>query len=140
MSRIGKMPVEVPKDVNIDIKEDVQSYPDHHSNLAKHLAVGSGADDIESIEVGFIAQFKSQPNLFVNLKKLGANSLRKQWLGWKWQQSIAPNGARVLSSSSSVRIVMSSWMRSRPAKASLICVPIDAICTTGAAIRPVNRM
>ena len=22
---------------NIDIKEDVQSYPDHHSNLAKHL-------------------------------------------------------------------------------------------------------
>src|SRR3954462_8399717 len=28
---------------NIDIKEDIESYPDHHSNLAKHLAVGSGA-------------------------------------------------------------------------------------------------
>ena len=27
-------------------------------------------------------------------------------------------------------------MRSRPANASLICVPIEAICTTGAAIRP----
>ena len=35
---------------------------------------------------------------------------------------------------------ISSWMRSRPANASLICVPIDAICTTGAAISPVNRM
>ncbi|HSS80072.1 MAG TPA: ABC transporter substrate-binding protein [Gaiellaceae bacterium] len=80
---------------NIDIKEDIESYPDHHSNLAKHLAVGSGADDIESVEVGFIAQFKSQPNLFVNLKKLGAGSLQKQWLGWKWQQSIAPNGAQI---------------------------------------------
>src|ERR1051325_9803284 len=57
---------------NIDIKEDVQSYPDHHANLAKHLAVGSGTDDIESIEVGFIAQFKSKPNLFVDLNKLGA--------------------------------------------------------------------
>ncbi|HEY7018113.1 MAG TPA: ABC transporter substrate-binding protein [Gaiellaceae bacterium] len=80
---------------NIDIKEDIESYPDHHANLAKHLAVNSGADDIESVEVGFIAQFKSQPNLFVNLKKMGANSLQKQWLGWKWQQSIAPNGAQI---------------------------------------------
>jgi cellobiose transport system substrate-binding protein len=80
---------------NIDIKEDIESYSDHHANLAKHLAVGSGADDIESVEVGFIAQFKSQPSLFVNLKKMGAGSLQKQWLGWKWQQSIAPNGAQI---------------------------------------------
>jgi cellobiose transport system substrate-binding protein len=80
---------------NIDIKEDIQSYADHHSNLAKHLAVGSGADDIESVEVGFIAQFKSQPNLFVNLNKLGAKSLSKQWLSWKWRQSVAPNGAQI---------------------------------------------
>ena len=80
---------------NIDIKEDIESYPDHHSNLAKHLAVGSGADDIESVEVGFIAQFKSQPNLFVNLNKLGAKNLQKQWLAWKWKQSVAPNGAQI---------------------------------------------
>jgi cellobiose transport system substrate-binding protein len=80
---------------NIDIKEDVQSYPDHHSNLAKHLAVGSGADDIESVEVGFIAQFKSQPNLFVNLNRLGAKKLQKQWLAWKWRQSVASNGAQI---------------------------------------------
>jgi cellobiose transport system substrate-binding protein len=83
------------KHPNIDIKEDVQSYPDHHSNLAKHLAVGSGADDIESVEVGFIAQFKSQPHLFVNLNRLGAKKLQKQWLDWKWRQSVAPNGAQI---------------------------------------------
>jgi cellobiose transport system substrate-binding protein len=80
---------------NIDIKEDIESYSDHHSNLAKHLAVGSGADDIESVEVGFISQFKSQPKLFVDLKKLGAGKLQKQWLAWKWRQSIAPNGAQI---------------------------------------------
>ena len=80
---------------NIDIKEDVQSYPDHHSNLAKHLAVGSGADDIESIEVGFIANFKSQPSNFVNMNKLGVKSLKSQWLDWKWKQSVAPNGAQI---------------------------------------------
>ena len=80
---------------NIDIKEDVQSYPDHHSNLAKHLAVGSGADDIESIEVGFIANFKSQPSNFVNMNKLGVKKLKSQWLDWKWKQSVAPNGAQI---------------------------------------------
>jgi cellobiose transport system substrate-binding protein len=80
---------------NIDIKEDVQSYPDHHSNLAKHLAVGSGADDIESIEVGFIANFKSQPSNFVNMNKLGVKKLKNLWLDWKWRQSVAPNGAQI---------------------------------------------
>jgi cellobiose transport system substrate-binding protein len=80
---------------NIDIKEDIESYADHHSNLAKHLATGSGADDIESVEVGFVAQFKSQPNFFVDLKKLGAGKLQKQWLDWKWRQSLAPNKAQI---------------------------------------------
>ena len=74
---------------NIDIKEDIQSYADHHANLAKNLAVGSGADDIEAIEVGFIGQFKSQPNLFVNFNKYGAKKIQKQWLKWKWAQSLA---------------------------------------------------
>jgi len=80
---------------NIDIKEDIQSYADHHANLAKNLAVGSGADDIEAIEVGFIGQFKSQPNLFVDLNKYGAKKLQKRWLAWKWSQSLARNGAQI---------------------------------------------
>jgi hypothetical protein len=31
-------------------------------------------------------------------------------------------------------------MRSSPANASVICVPIEAICTIGIAIRPVKKM
>ena len=50
---------------DVTIKEDIESYADHHSNLAKHLATGAGADDIVAIEVGFIAQFKAQPQNFV---------------------------------------------------------------------------
>ena len=30
---------------NIDIKEDIESYADHHSNLANHLPVGSGEEN-----------------------------------------------------------------------------------------------
>jgi cellobiose transport system substrate-binding protein len=80
---------------NIDIKEDIQSYADHHANLAKHLAVGAGAADIEAVEVGFIAQFKSQAKYFYDLKKYGAGKLAKRWLSWKWRQSLAPNGAQI---------------------------------------------
>jgi cellobiose transport system substrate-binding protein len=80
---------------NIDIKEDIQSYPDHHSNLAKHLATGAGADDIEAIEVGFIAQFTATPQYFVNLNQYGAKALAKRWLPWKWRQSMARNGAQI---------------------------------------------
>src|SRR5436190_7729296 len=80
---------------NIDIKEDISSYADHHANLAKHLATNGGADDIESVEVGFISQFKSEPQYFVDLRKYGATKLKNRWLPWKWAQSIAPNGAQI---------------------------------------------
>jgi cellobiose transport system substrate-binding protein len=80
---------------NIDIKEDIQSYADHHSNLAKHLATGAGADDVEAIEVGFVAQFTSTPQFFYNLNQFGAKQLRKQWLAWKWRQSLASNGSQI---------------------------------------------
>ena len=80
---------------NIDIVEDIQSYADHHSNLAKHIATGAGADDIEAVEVGFVAQFKAQPQYFYDLRQFGAGALKNRWLAWKWQQSIAPNGAQI---------------------------------------------
>ena len=50
--------------------------------------------------------------------------------------SIRPTGRRVSSSSSSVTCEVSSRMRSSPANASLTCVPIDAIWTSGAATSP----
>ena len=80
---------------NVDIKEDVQQYADHHSNLAKHLATGSGAEDIVAIEVGFIAQFKANPRHFYDLRQFGAGTLKKRWLPWKWQQSMGPGGAQI---------------------------------------------
>jgi cellobiose transport system substrate-binding protein len=79
----------------VTIKEDIEDYATHHANLAKHLATGSGADDVVAIEVGYIAQFKSEPQYFYDLNQYGAASLKNQWLPWKWQQSIAPNGAQI---------------------------------------------
>jgi cellobiose transport system substrate-binding protein len=80
---------------NVEIKEDVQQYADHHSNVAKFLATGSGAEDIVAIEVGFIAQFKANPRNFYDLRQFGAAKLRKRWLPWKWQQSLGRGGAQI---------------------------------------------
>ncbi len=49
-------------------------------------------------------------------------------------------GARPSSPSSSVAIRLISRMRSRPAKASVICVPMAAISTSGAATSAVKKM
>jgi cellobiose transport system substrate-binding protein len=76
----------------VTIKESIQDFAVHHSNLAKSVATGAGASDVEAIEVGFIAQFKAQPERFVNLRQYGAGSLKDRWLPWKWQQALARKG------------------------------------------------
>jgi cellobiose transport system substrate-binding protein len=77
----------------ITIKEDTEDYATHHTALAQHLATGAGADDIEAIEVGFIAQYAAQPRYFVDLRKYGAKKLKKRYPAWKWNQAVARNGS-----------------------------------------------
>ena len=76
----------------VTIKESIQSFPVHHSNLAKSVATNAGAADVEAIEVGFIAQFKAQPDRFVNLRQYGAGALKDRWLNWKWAQGLGSKG------------------------------------------------
>jgi cellobiose transport system substrate-binding protein len=77
----------------ITIKEDTEDYAPHHTALAQHLATGAGADDIEAVEVGFIAQFASQPQNFVDLRQYGASALKSRYPAWKYNQAVAPNKA-----------------------------------------------
>ena len=69
-----------------------QDFAVHHSNLAKSVATNAGAADVEAIEVGFIAQFKAQPDRFVNLRQYGAGALKDRWLNWKWAQGLGRKG------------------------------------------------
>ncbi|HZT85973.1 MAG TPA: extracellular solute-binding protein [Gaiellaceae bacterium] len=75
----------------ITIKEDTEDYATHHTALAQHLATGAGADDIEAIEVGFIAQYAAQPRYFVDLRSYGAKKLKSRYPAWKWNQAVARN-------------------------------------------------
>jgi cellobiose transport system substrate-binding protein len=75
---------------NITIKENVTSYSDHHKNLQAHLLAGTGAADIEAIEVGQVAGFRPQAAKFVNYLDHGVD--KSQWVESKWQPATSPDG------------------------------------------------
>lgn len=80
----------------IRIEERIAEFADHHTNLTQRLATGSGAADIEAVEVGFISQFTAVPERFHNLLDLGAGDLEDRWLDWKWQQALSQDGAALI--------------------------------------------
>jgi cellobiose transport system substrate-binding protein len=79
----------------VTIKEEIQDYGTHHSQLAQHIATGAGAADVEAIEVGFIPQFTAQSQNFVDLRQYGASSLKSLYLPWKYAQAVGKGGAVV---------------------------------------------
>lgn len=81
---------------DIKIEERISEFADHHTNLTTHLATGSGAADIEAVEVGYISQYTPSPERFHNLFDLGAEELEGQWLDWKWQQALSSDGEALI--------------------------------------------
>ena len=79
----------------VTINEEIQSYADHHTQLAQHLATGAGAADVEAIEVGSIPLYTAQPQNLVDLRKYGADAMKSRWLPWKYQQAVGKGGAVV---------------------------------------------
>ena len=76
----------------ITIKEDTEDYAPHHTALAQHLATGAGADDIEAIEVGFIAQLHDAAALLRRPAQVRrSKGLKKRYPAWKWKQAVAHN-------------------------------------------------
>ncbi len=81
---------------DITIEERISEFADHHTNLTTHLATGSGAADIEAVEVGYISQYTPSPERFHDLFDLGADELEGQWLDWKWQQALSADGEALI--------------------------------------------
>jgi cellobiose transport system substrate-binding protein len=79
----------------VTIKEEIQDYGVHHTQLAQRIATGAGAADVEAIEVGFIPQFTAQPQNFVDMRKYGASAIKSRWLPWKYAQAVGKGGAVV---------------------------------------------
>ncbi|MGO1056344.1 extracellular solute-binding protein [Crossiella sp. CA198] len=81
---------------NIKLEARKLEFDAHHSQLATQLAGGRGAADVVAIEEGWLAQFRTSKDKFVNLADLGAKDLKDQWVSWKWSQGILEDGNFVL--------------------------------------------
>jgi cellobiose transport system substrate-binding protein len=82
---------------NIKINErNVPKIDDYLPRLQQWIAAGAGAGDVVAIEEGIMVKFKAQPDKFVDLKQYGASSLQNNFLPWKWQGGMSPDGSKLI--------------------------------------------
>jgi len=80
---------------NITIKEDdVEQSADYWTRLKTRLASGSGLDDVQGIEIGFVADVvQNHADQFVNWNKVpNAAADKAEFFDWKWQLASTPDG------------------------------------------------
>ncbi|WP_434743142.1 ABC transporter substrate-binding protein [Micromonospora sp. SH-82] len=77
---------------NVRIVLNSGEFNAQHEDLQKKLVAGSGAADIAAVDQGFVVQFRSQADKFVNLLDKGASSYESRYLPWKWKQSLSADG------------------------------------------------
>jgi cellobiose transport system substrate-binding protein len=82
---------------NITIKQrKVSSLDDYKPRIQQWIATGSGAGDVVALEEGILPTYMQQASKFVNLYDYGARSLQNNFLPWKWQMGITPDGNQLI--------------------------------------------
>ncbi|GAB6091659.1 ABC transporter substrate-binding protein [Spirochaeta dissipatitropha] len=69
---------------------------DLHENLLVSFVGGSGAPDITGIEIAYVQQFLENPQHFVNLFDMGAQDIKSDYLDWKFEQAMTPDGNHLI--------------------------------------------
>ncbi|QUQ65263.1 ABC transporter substrate-binding protein [Kutzneria sp. CA-103260] len=65
----------------------------HHQELFTKLAAGSGLDDVEAVEEGYLAQVLTKADKFNDLSKIGpADAGPDRWLPWKYDAGKSKDG------------------------------------------------
>jgi cellobiose transport system substrate-binding protein len=77
---------------NVKIVLNSGEYNAQHELLQQKLVAGSGAPTIAAIDEGFMNSFRRQADKFVNLLDKGAADFKSKYFGWKWEQSLSPDG------------------------------------------------
>ncbi|MGY2894738.1 extracellular solute-binding protein [Deinococcus sp. UYEF24] len=81
---------------NIEVKINSLAYADHHNALTTALATGSGANDVEAIDFGYVAKFAEGGGL-VDISKApyNAGQYRSQFVAYTYPQAITDDGRMV---------------------------------------------
>jgi cellobiose transport system substrate-binding protein len=77
---------------DIDIVVKKSELDPHHNSLTTAM-LAKNTPDVAAIEVSYSGYFRSYPKYFTDLRTLGATSLEKDFLDWRWDQGVADNGA-----------------------------------------------
>ena len=83
---------------NITIKEDdVEKSDDYYKALQTHLAAGSGLDDIQGIEIGFVADVTANhASQFVDFNSLSNGAdLKSSFYPWKWAMATSADNKTI---------------------------------------------
>jgi cellobiose transport system substrate-binding protein len=84
---------------NVTIKEDtVEQSADYYKALQTHLAAGSGLDDIQAIEIGFVADVTTNhADQFVDFNSLPEGpQLKGTFYPWKWSMASTADGSKTI--------------------------------------------
>jgi cellobiose transport system substrate-binding protein len=84
---------------NITVKQDVvEQSADYWTRLKTRLASGSGLDDVQAIEVGFVADVvQNHADQFVNWNSVpDAAAIKKSFYPWKVQLASTPDGKKTV--------------------------------------------
>ncbi|GAB3806796.1 ABC transporter substrate-binding protein [Micromonospora zhanjiangensis] len=92
---------------------------DYSPKLTQWLAAGSGAGDIVAIEEGLLVEYKANPGNFVNLLDHGAGDLKANFMDWKWNQGLTPDGKRLIGLGTDVGGMAMCYRKDLFAKANL---------------------
>jgi len=76
------------------VEHSVEQSADYYKALQTHLAANSGLDDVQGIEIGFVADVvKNHANQFVDFSKVdGADATAKTFYDWKVAQATNADG------------------------------------------------
>jgi cellobiose transport system substrate-binding protein len=76
---------------NITITNKISDYDASHQSLLTALAAGRGPD-IAQIAIDYMGEFVATPAAFTDLRQYGADSLKSQFLDWRWNGGVASSG------------------------------------------------
>lgn len=77
-------------------EENIGKLGDYTPKLQQWMTAGSGAGDVVALEEGIISQYIAKPDKFVNLLDKGADSLKPDYLDWKWNQALTSDGKTLI--------------------------------------------
>ncbi|HEX2316993.1 MAG TPA: ABC transporter substrate-binding protein [Thermomonospora sp.] len=82
---------------NIKIKSrKVSDLDTYKPRLQQWIGTGSGAGDVVALEEGLLPTYMQQRQKFVNLLDHGGAELERNFLPWKWQMGMSPDGKQLM--------------------------------------------